>query len=153
MRLGFLLSTSLLLIPLAAAGPITDGCNSALLANVCTSEYATGEGACAMSSNAYRHGDTTVYLYGDDASATIVGFAGCSSEEGYYSVTYTGVYASVNAADQHASFDWYHADYEWIGLEDYSDCYLALGAGGLFYGNSDCAVPAPPNPGWGALLP
>jgi hypothetical protein len=117
----------LLVAPLAAAGPLTDGCHAAL---VCVSEH--DDGSCA---EGFATSGSSVSVGGE---VTLAGYANCygaSGESGF------GASSAVGGAGYG---ELHYSDPE---NGDFQGCYVY--ALGTLYQSVDCL----PTPAWGHLLP
>jgi hypothetical protein len=128
----------LLALPLAAAGPITDGCYVGT--TLCVDEYAYGEGSCDAG---YEYRETRVWVGGSftfEASKWCSAYEDSNPYESHYTYAWTpagAVYTNSQTwgpgEDEHSCNTWY-----WIGDT---------------YGEAPCAPGDPVDPGWGHLLP
>jgi hypothetical protein len=152
LRPCFLLFAILLLVPLASAGPVTDGCTDGVGASVCTWEHAYQDGTCSLENDAYSYSATRARVYTDAARAEFEGTANCASYINYWAYWDSAIILNADAAGQEAGVAWSRFDSERPSGET-SFCYLSVFVGDIGQGTTDCTVPAPPNPGWGHLLP
>jgi hypothetical protein len=123
----------------ASAGPVTDGCHFVPGGAACISEY-SGSFGC------FSYGSTSIYAFTGAGFASVGG--GGESVCGWSYSEVGGSACTYAAQFQCVFFGWYGYNSGYCGM--YEDNFGATGYG---FQDLPCVAGAPPNPGWGSLLP
>lgn len=135
-------------VPLGAA----DGCNEAGGFSVCTFEEGAGGDGCE--SPGYEYGYTFVAAGTPAGYAGASGIAWCENEPSSYEVDGGGVLVYAGSGESSFGYvSWYGYEYTFTGGGGFEYCESGFYTDATGYVSLGCPAGAPPNPGWGNVLP